>query len=236
MSVNFSDLSLPPHFSGMVRLFPLPNLVVFPGVVQALHVFEPRYRKMAHDCLSSDKLITMSMYRAAAEHASEFEKDPPIYEHVCICKIFAHKELEDGRLNLMIAGLKRAKIRREVAIDQPYRMAEVDVLEDGNLLDAKEVASLRSQLLKKCESAKLLSSLSTHMDIRKMLDQDIPLSLLIDLIAFVSEVDCHDRQQILELENVELRCWKMIELIGKDKDGEADEDRSSRFPPDFSAN
>src|SRR4051794_5768632 len=31
-------------FSGLARLFPLPNLVLFPHVVQGLHVFEPRYR------------------------------------------------------------------------------------------------------------------------------------------------------------------------------------------------
>ena len=31
-------------FAGVARLFPLPNLVFFPFVVQGLHIFEPRYR------------------------------------------------------------------------------------------------------------------------------------------------------------------------------------------------
>ena len=34
-----------------VALFPIPDLVAFPGTVIPLHVFEPRYRKMVHDCV-----------------------------------------------------------------------------------------------------------------------------------------------------------------------------------------
>ena len=35
-------------------IFPLP-LVLFPGVVQPLHIFEPRYRAMLKDCLEGDR-------------------------------------------------------------------------------------------------------------------------------------------------------------------------------------
>ena len=37
-----SDAEALANFSGTVRLFPLPNLVLFPHVVQGLHIFEPR--------------------------------------------------------------------------------------------------------------------------------------------------------------------------------------------------
>ena len=46
-------------FSGTARLFPLPNLVLFPHVVQGLHVFEPRYRQMTADALAADGLIAL---------------------------------------------------------------------------------------------------------------------------------------------------------------------------------
>jgi len=42
-----NDFSLSPdEFSGIARLFPLPNLVLFPHVVQPLHIFEPRYQDL----------------------------------------------------------------------------------------------------------------------------------------------------------------------------------------------
>ncbi len=49
----------PSTFSGKARLFPLPNLVMFPHVVLPLHIFEPRYRQMTEHSLASDRLITM---------------------------------------------------------------------------------------------------------------------------------------------------------------------------------
>jgi Lon protease-like protein len=48
------DLSSLSDFSGKVRLFPLPNLVLFPHVLQPLHVFEPRYRQLMEDALDDD--------------------------------------------------------------------------------------------------------------------------------------------------------------------------------------
>src|SRR5436309_2528627 len=50
-------------FTGTARLFPLPNLVLFPHVVQPLHVFEPRYRQMTADALAGDRLIAMALPR-----------------------------------------------------------------------------------------------------------------------------------------------------------------------------
>ena len=44
------------NFAGTARLFPLPNLVLFPHVVQPLHVFEPRYRQLTADALAGDRL------------------------------------------------------------------------------------------------------------------------------------------------------------------------------------
>ena len=53
---TFEDLSFSvENFSGKVRLFPLPNLVLFPHVMQPLHIFEPRYRDMLEDALADDQ-------------------------------------------------------------------------------------------------------------------------------------------------------------------------------------
>ncbi len=51
---------LPQSFNGQVRLFPLPNLVLFPHAMQPLHIFEPRYCDMLQDAMATDQLITMA--------------------------------------------------------------------------------------------------------------------------------------------------------------------------------
>ena len=47
------------QFSGLARVFPLPNLVMFPHVMQALHVYEPRYRAMIEEAVEGDRLIAL---------------------------------------------------------------------------------------------------------------------------------------------------------------------------------
>ena len=48
-------------------IFPLPNVVLFPEVLQPLHIFEPRYRRMTEDALEGDRVIGMVLLREEAE-------------------------------------------------------------------------------------------------------------------------------------------------------------------------
>src|SRR5438132_9947498 len=63
-------------FNGLARLFPLPNLVLFPHVVQGLHIFEPRYRQLMTDALAADKLISVVLLKPGWE--DDYEEKPPI--------------------------------------------------------------------------------------------------------------------------------------------------------------
>ena len=51
------------NFQGVARLFPLPNLVMFPHIVQPLHIFEQRYRDMVREALATDRLIAMVLLK-----------------------------------------------------------------------------------------------------------------------------------------------------------------------------
>ena len=63
-------------FSGVARLFPLPNLVLYPHVMQPLHIFEDRYREMLEDALAGDRLIAMALLEPGWE--TDYESRPPI--------------------------------------------------------------------------------------------------------------------------------------------------------------
>src|SRR6188474_3512723 len=64
------DLDALSHFAGRARLFPLPNLVLFPHVVQPLHVFEPRYRSLTADALGDDRLISMALLKPGGRRST----------------------------------------------------------------------------------------------------------------------------------------------------------------------
>src|SRR6516165_6125069 len=100
--MNLDDEALA-GFTGEARLFPLPNLVLFPHVVQPLHIFEPRYRQLMDDALEDDNLITMATLQPGWE--SDYEKSPAVYPVVCIGRILKEESLPDGRYNLLLHGL-----------------------------------------------------------------------------------------------------------------------------------
>src|ERR1700752_3842848 len=62
--------------SDLLPLFPLPNVVLFPNVFLPLHIFEPRYRAMTADALTSDRLIGMVLLRPGWDR--DYEGRPPI--------------------------------------------------------------------------------------------------------------------------------------------------------------
>ena len=109
------------NFSGMARLFPLPDLVLFPHVVHPLHVFEPRYRQMTANALASDRLIAPVLLRPGWE--PQYEGRPAIYPVACLGRLVAEQKLPDGRYNLLVRGLSRMRIRSEVQDGRAYRTA-----------------------------------------------------------------------------------------------------------------
>src|SRR5258706_13149252 len=90
------------NFPGAARLFPLPNLVLFPHVVQPLHVFEPRYRQLTADALAGDRLVTMALLQPGWEpdHAGL----PPAFPVACPGRIVPPKELAHGGPLLLVPG------------------------------------------------------------------------------------------------------------------------------------
>src|SRR3954469_23524918 len=95
-------------FGGYARLFPLPNNVFFPHVMQPLHIFEPRYRQMTADALEDDKLIALVLPRPGWEES--YSGKPAIHAVACLGKIIAEQKLDDGRFNLLLRGVRRVRI------------------------------------------------------------------------------------------------------------------------------
>lgn len=99
-----------------IPLFPL-NLVLFPGMVQPLHIFEPRYREMTSFCLDSN--VAFGIVLALPESALDHE----IPAHTgTLARILNYQRLPDGRYNLITAGANRFEVV-ELRHDKPYLTA-----------------------------------------------------------------------------------------------------------------
>ena len=109
-----------PH---LIPVFPLSKVVLLPGEVLPLHIFEPRYRAMVRDALSGQRVIGMVEFADDAKDPTP--STPRIRDVGCVGFIAEHKELPDGRFLLWLLGLERFTIDEEVAVDTLYRQARV---------------------------------------------------------------------------------------------------------------
>src|SRR4051794_36737697 len=100
-------------------LFPL-DLVLLPSEVVPLHIFEERYKLMIGECLESD-----------GEFGIVWLADDGLREVGCTARVTqVLAELEDGRLNILVAGGPPVPRLRPVD-DMPYPAGEIEMLEDA---------------------------------------------------------------------------------------------------------
>jgi uncharacterized protein len=221
-------------FTGVVRLFPLPNLVLFPGVMQPLHVFEPRYRQMTRDALAGDRLIALVLLRPGWE--ADYDARPAVHPVACVGKIVADQALEDGRFNLLVRGLGRVQIVQEVDNGKPYRSARVDLLPDVVVQAADRERELRRQLIKQVP-AWFPGQGPLVQQFHKLLKGDHSLSALCDIVAFALPLSVEVKQELLAEVQVERRARRLLRHLRKATPGkEAAAAEDPKFPPEFSLN
>jgi Lon protease-like protein len=107
----------------VIPIFPLPKIVLLPGEVLPLHIFEPRYVEMARDAIASHRVI--GMVEVEPGHETQLPFAPPVREVGCVGYIAAHEELPDGRYLMWLIGLERFRIEEEVDSNTMYRQVRV---------------------------------------------------------------------------------------------------------------
>jgi len=131
MATTMRELGLDnPAALASLPIFPLPNCVLLPGGLLPLHVFEQRYREMTRDCLAGHQLMGVARLRHGFE--SSYYGKPPVYEKCGIGRIICSEELPDGRFAILLRGVGRAEIARELPSDRNYRVVEARPLDDAS--------------------------------------------------------------------------------------------------------
>lgn len=225
----------PEDFSGLARLFPLPNLVLFPGVIQPLRVFESRYVEMLEDALAGDRLIAMALLQPGYE--DEYVSRPPVAPTICIGQVLSEMRDDEGCYNFLLAGQKRARIIRELPAARSYRQAEVELLHDCRSTETDiRRQQLKSRLVQ-CFCDVLRANNLSNEQIKQFLDHDVPLGALADVIAFSAPIDVAHKQYLLNQSDVIERAEALlIELEDGNIECDSSPNNDRPFPPPFSVN
>lgn len=176
-------------------LFPLPGVLVLPHGCLPLHVFEPRYRNMVTDAMTSDKLI--GMVQTVEAYDGPVPDEAELFKIGCAARITSYNETDDGRMLIAVCGVSRFHITDEHIIEGGYRRANVsyeDFPADNRELSAAEAEAERHALM---------AAIDEYFEIADdgadwaAIAQANTVDLLTSL-AMMSPLDARDKQALLE--------------------------------------
>lgn len=110
----------------ILPVFPLTGVMLLPGTVLPLHIFEPRYRNMAEDALAGDKVFGMiqpftPQNDNRGPQPGQADSAPDLYKIGCAGFIEQAEKLTDGRFFIQLKGVNRFRFVEECALQRGYR-------------------------------------------------------------------------------------------------------------------
>jgi hypothetical protein len=142
-------LEIPPAALDALPIFPLPQVVLFPGMLLPLHVFEPRYRELTRDVLAGHRVMAVARLRPGYE--ADYDGSPAVFEIAGVGSVVADTELPDGRFNVVLRGVGRVRIERELPRDRSYRVVRARVVPDTHTQRPAVLAAIQLQVVALCE-------------------------------------------------------------------------------------
>lgn len=180
-----------------LKVFPLPSVVLLPGSAAPLHIFEPRYRALVKDALASDGLFAMAQVMPGQE--SLIANKPQLEEMLCIGLIGMNEALEDGRYNIVLVGVARARLKHEHDTTHLYREVEAELIED-EVVEPEADVSLRRAVVE------LVARLPTQVGQRvAQVASRVSGGALADVVASTFMQDPAKRFEVLNETDVRLR-------------------------------
>jgi Lon protease-like protein len=193
----------------IVPLFPLPNGVLFPNTPMPLYIFEERYRTMVREALAGNRELVIALSRAGVE--SNYSDVTAVHEIACLGRIETYEELEDGKYNIVVVGVQRIRIIREVR-HAPYQMVEVEKLEDAAYDERSDEIMKRQNHLSGlfAKFAELATGVKQQtMEFMPQLD----FESLVNMVAMTLNLAIEQKQALLEINEASQRCDILIPAL-----------------------
>lgn len=210
-------------------VFPLPNVVLFPKTMLALHVFEPRYRLMMDEVLKGNQSLVIALLKPGWE--ADYHGTPEVHSVACVGKIVQHQELADGRYNITVHGEQKVRVE-SFERSHPFRVARVRRLHEDNAWGEAEIAKTQSrellELFKRFNEGQ-----GAALDLAQVFGAHMGADAVLNSISMHLNVEPAVKQRLLELESSEQRYKAVFQFLSDSAAVQDSIDRARhRFPAD----
>ncbi len=189
-----------------IPVFPLSNFIIFPETTIPLNIFEPRYLNMVDDVMKGNRIIGMIQPKKSNQ------KKPILYNIGCAGKITSFNETEDGRYLIILRGISRFKIIKELENKKLYRQCNVDFKEFSYDLKEKNEEIKFSDLELIFKNLKSLFIKQGYIINWKELEKQ-NLNQAINILSMASPFSLEEKQVLLETISLNERSKKLEQIL-----------------------
>jgi Lon protease-like protein len=195
----------------VLPLFPLEQVVLFPGMSLPLRIFEERYKVMIGACQVTDQLFGVLLIRSGSEVGA-----PAVPERVgCTARMLRVDRLPDGRMNILTIGEQRFRLLGPARV-----MAEGYLVGDARFLGEEAHAHVPHDLLESvtAEFAKYEQARLAGRQQRPARRPELPRDPVRLSFQIAASLHIHPResQRLLELDEVTGRLQHELELLKRE--------------------
>lgn len=189
-----------------MRILPVDGIIPLPHIIFPVIIRDEEQQQLINDALKTDK--TLAVFTRVLTESPE-EEDDTILEIGVACSILKLFQTAEGSTRVLLRGLKRVSIDREMETELAYRIAIVKTLEEIPAPKLKAEAYVRniSDLFQKIIS---ISPIFPE-EIQDVIFSIEDPSKLSDLIASSLNIQISEKYQFLK----ELDISKRLEILVK---------------------
>ncbi len=198
----------------VLPVLPLRDIVVFPYMIIPLFVGRDFSIKAIDEALSKDRMILALTQKSAEENNP---KEDDLYRVGTVCLILRMLKMPDGRVKILVQGLKKVKVE-EFTQFAPYIEAKVSDFND--ITPDTEAKSL--------ETEAFMRSIKEQLQQLVAYNKNIPNDIVViannieepekfaDIIASNIQLKTEVAQQILQTQDVTEKLKKLKEILDKE--------------------
>jgi Lon protease-like protein len=210
MAMTVPQVALPE----ILAVFPLTGVMLLPGTVLPLHIFEPRYRAMVEDALDANKIFGMIQPYVPQDDnrgpgSGGENLAPDLYKVGCAGYIDKWEKLPDGRFFVELKGVNRFRLTEELGLQRGYRRvrAEYHEFPDANLAQGWN-----------CDRHAILEALATYgkahgMQVKTEQAEKFSDLELVNLLGVSLPFHPAEKQALLEAPKLEDREEMLVNLL-----------------------
>lgn len=196
----------------ILPLLPVRDMVMYPSVVLPLFVGRDMSINAVEKALSKDRLIIVAAQKDLTDEDPLPER---IYSIGVVSQIMRMLRLPDGRVKILIQGLKKAKVKEYVQ-ETPTFLVKVQVIDEPIITEITlEIEALMRYVKEEMERVVSMGRM-VPPDILIILDTIDEPGKLADIAAANLGLNVEKAQEILEIIDPVERLKKLSEILGKE--------------------